>query len=141
MNEPMTPEEKLEEMRRWARAYPLSVFPEPDLKKAHKILKEHGMSLDVISASMARHVLSSIKRILDAPNAEPEPPGEVVMVIKWNGDLVLFNETQLLCQPFAIYPEAHEIGYDTDGQEFHMTLTPIKEAEILKRLKEMEDGK
>lgn len=41
----------------WHRAYPLGVFPEPDLKKAHEILKPHGMTVDAISASMGRHML------------------------------------------------------------------------------------
>ena len=48
----------LEEIVNWSKAYPLDVFPEPDLKKAHKILKANGMTLDAISASAIRHVVT-----------------------------------------------------------------------------------
>ena len=48
----------LEKIVNWSKAYPLDVFPEPDLKKAHKILKANGMTLDAISASAIRHVVT-----------------------------------------------------------------------------------
>lgn len=50
-------------VRVWANAYPLSVFPEPDLKEAAKVLKENGMTLDAISASAMRHVLKGVIEI------------------------------------------------------------------------------
>ena len=54
----------LHELDGWEGAYPLSAFPEPDLKRAAKLLKDGGMTLDAVSASNMRHVVSRI-----APNA------------------------------------------------------------------------
>ena len=56
----------VEAMRRivqWSEAYPLDVFPEPDFKKAHKLLKAGGMTLDAISASNMRHVVEGVGKI------------------------------------------------------------------------------
>lgn len=53
-------EEFLHELNGWERAYPLSVFPEPDMRKAADLLKAGGMTLDAISASNMRHVVSQI---------------------------------------------------------------------------------
>jgi len=47
-----------------AKAYPLDNYPKPDLKKAAKVLKEAGMTLDAISADAIRHVLGGIKNIV-----------------------------------------------------------------------------
>lgn len=55
----------LERISQWAKAYPLSVFPEPDFKMAHKALKEHGISLDAVSASNMRHVIKGVSKIVD----------------------------------------------------------------------------
>ena len=55
----------LRKIKDWCRAYPLEVFPEPDLKKAAKVLKEAGMTLDSISASNMRHVLKGIQKIIE----------------------------------------------------------------------------
>jgi len=41
-------------------AYPLKVFPEPDHAKAHELLQAGGMTLDAVSASASRWLLSSI---------------------------------------------------------------------------------
>jgi len=49
----------------WVKAYPLDIFPEPDLKKAAKVLKAAGMTLDSISASNMRHVLVGIQKIIE----------------------------------------------------------------------------
>ncbi len=57
--------EGLEKIRCWQQAYPLAVFPEPDLKKAHKVLKAAGMTLDTISAGAMRHVINGVKDIVD----------------------------------------------------------------------------
>ena len=57
--------EKLRKIRQWCEAYPLDVFPEPDFKKAAKVLKDNDMTLDAISASSMRHVLTGVKNILD----------------------------------------------------------------------------
>lgn len=56
---------KLCRIKAWTEAYPLNVFPEPDLKRAAKVLRENGMTLDSISASSIRHVLSHIKEIIE----------------------------------------------------------------------------
>lgn len=56
-------EDKLLQIETWARAYPLDVFPEPDLKRAREVLEAHGMTLDAISASNMRHVLNGIMDI------------------------------------------------------------------------------
>jgi len=57
--------EALERIQRWARAYPLTAFPKPDLKKANKALKAVGMTLDAISADAMRHVLNGIIEIVE----------------------------------------------------------------------------
>ena len=56
----------------WAKAYPLSVFPEPDFALAAKLLKDGGLTLDAVSASNMRHVLTGIQGLVaealkDAP--------------------------------------------------------------------------
>lgn len=57
--------EKMHLIKTWIDAYPISVFPEPDFKKAHEVLKQHGMTLDAIAASSMRHVLEGIKDIIE----------------------------------------------------------------------------
>lgn len=47
----------------WADAYPLTVFPEPDFKKAEEVLKAAGLSLTAISASNMRHVVEGVRKI------------------------------------------------------------------------------
>ena len=58
-------DDKLTMIENWCKAYPLDMFPEPDLKRAATILKAHGMRLDEISASNMRHVLTGIQKIID----------------------------------------------------------------------------
>jgi hypothetical protein len=48
------------EFQGWLDAYPLTMFPEPDLKRAAEVLKAAGMTLDSISASNMRHVAGLI---------------------------------------------------------------------------------
>lgn len=55
-----------QEILNWIDAYPLDLFPEPDLKKAAKVLKENGLTLDAISASNMRHVLIRMKETIEA---------------------------------------------------------------------------
>jgi len=50
----------------WCEAYPISVFPEPDFKKAHEVLKANGMTLDAISASNMKHVITQVQKMIDA---------------------------------------------------------------------------
>ena len=61
-------QDKMYQIKTWIDAYPLKIFPEPDFKKAHEILKQHGMTLDAISASNMRHVLKGIKEIIETDN-------------------------------------------------------------------------
>ena len=61
----MTDAEKLHQIRNWCDAYPLEVFPEPDFKKARRLLEAGGMTIDAISASNMRHVLRGVRRIID----------------------------------------------------------------------------
>jgi hypothetical protein len=56
----------------WSRAYPLTVFPEPDLKKARELLEAGGMTLDAISADAMRHVIEQVAKIARAA-LEPKP--------------------------------------------------------------------
>ena len=62
----------LQRIVQWAEAYPLDIFPEPDLKRAHQVLTDAGLSLDSISASAMRHVITGVEEIareaLDPPD-------------------------------------------------------------------------
>lgn len=56
-------------IEQWGQAYPLTVFPEPDFKKARALLEAGGMTLDAISASNMRHVVEGVQQIaVDALN-------------------------------------------------------------------------
>ena len=57
-------EDALTRIDTWAKAYPLDIFPKPDLKRAAEVLKASGMTLDSISADNMRHVLDDIKDIV-----------------------------------------------------------------------------
>jgi len=50
----------LRDIEAWARAYPLTQFPKPDLKRAAEVLSMNGLTLDAISADAMRHVLDGI---------------------------------------------------------------------------------
>ena len=54
-------EDALRGIDNWAKAYPVDVFPEPDFNKVANVLKSAGLSLDAVSASNMRHVLTGIK--------------------------------------------------------------------------------
>jgi len=58
-------EAALERIDNWAKAYPLKVFPEPDFKKVAEVLKAAGLSLDAVSASNMRHVITGVKDIVE----------------------------------------------------------------------------
>ena len=65
--------EALEGIVRWADAYPLDIFPEPDFKKAHELLKAGGITLDAVSASCMRHVVEGVGKIAkEALNQQQE---------------------------------------------------------------------
>ncbi len=47
----------------WSEAYPLKIFPEPDLKKCAELLNAGGITLDAVSASCMRHVVTGVGKI------------------------------------------------------------------------------
>ena len=59
----------LERVESWTQAYPLDVFPEPDLKRARELLAAGGITIDAVSASAFRHVLNGLDRIVAEPLA------------------------------------------------------------------------
>lgn len=54
-------------IERWQKAYPLDIFPEPDLLKAADVLKAAGMTLDAVSASNIRHALKALIAMMNEP--------------------------------------------------------------------------
>ena len=56
-------ESALQRIDSWSRAYPLDIFPEPDLKKARALLEAGGITLDSISAHCMRHVVEGVGKI------------------------------------------------------------------------------
>ncbi len=58
-------QDKIVDIKLWCVAYPIDIFPEPDLQKAAKVLKENNMRLDDITASNMRHVLKGIQAIIN----------------------------------------------------------------------------
>ena len=59
----------LKRLENWTEAYPLEIFPEPDFIKVKEALHEKGLSLDQVSASNMRYVVSKINDIVkDALN-------------------------------------------------------------------------
>lgn len=66
----------LEKIASWAKAYPLSVFPEPDFAKAHEVLTTAGMTLDAISASNMRYVITQVQKIVADAIAQQATQGE-----------------------------------------------------------------
>jgi hypothetical protein len=61
---------KLHKINQWCKAYPLDVFPEPDLAVADIILKAHGMGVSSIGASAMRHVLNGLQDIINTTEGE-----------------------------------------------------------------------
>lgn len=59
-------QERMDRIKSWCNAYPLSVFPEPDMTKAAEALKAAGLTLDAVSASNMRHVLKGVAEIAAA---------------------------------------------------------------------------
>ena len=53
----------LHRIRSWSEAYPIDIFPEPDLKKARELLEAGGITLDSISAHCMRHVIEGVGKI------------------------------------------------------------------------------
>lgn len=55
--------EHLARIEEWSRAYPETVFPMPDLKRAAEVLRAGGLTLDAISAHAMRHVVEGVGEI------------------------------------------------------------------------------
>lgn len=58
-------ENTLQKIKERCKAYPVEVFPEPDFPKVVKVLEQNGMTLDAIAASIIRHVLKDILKIIE----------------------------------------------------------------------------
>lgn len=56
-------EDALRRVVQWSEAYPVSVFPIPDLQKAQRLLQAGGMTLDAITADAMRHVVKGVGKI------------------------------------------------------------------------------
>lgn len=52
--------ETLGQIEAWSRAYPLDIFPEPDMKKVRALLEAGGITLDAVSAYAMRHVVETV---------------------------------------------------------------------------------
>ena len=61
--------EMIEGVRQWGNAYPIEVFPEPDLIKAHKVLTANGMTLDSIRDRKSTRLNSSHHAISRMPSS------------------------------------------------------------------------
>jgi NAD(P)H-flavin reductase len=81
----------LHELDGWENAYPLSCFPEPDLKRAAEVLKANGMTLDAISASNMRHVVSCIAPKARAALTAMPATGIVTEAMEKAGRLAALN--------------------------------------------------
>lgn len=57
--------DRLGDICQWCEAYPLDIFPEPDLHKARQLLEAGGITLDAVSASAMRHVLKGVLKIIN----------------------------------------------------------------------------
>lgn len=56
-------EEALYRIVQWCRAYPETVFSEPDFDKARTALESAGVSMDALHGTWARHLLKGIDKI------------------------------------------------------------------------------
>ena len=69
-----TMREALEQIVQWSKAYPLKAFPEPDFAKVRELLAAGGITVDAVSASNMRHVVTEVgaiaHRALGGSNAE-----------------------------------------------------------------------
>jgi hypothetical protein len=62
----------LQRIVQWSEAYPLDIFPTPDLKKARDLLAAGGITLDAISAHCMRLVVEGVGKIARAALGEQE---------------------------------------------------------------------
>lgn len=69
----------------WAKAYPLSVFPKPDLIRVNEVLKAAGLSLDSVSAECMRHVATKLDELFQPVRAAMSPHGDGVNYTRAEG--------------------------------------------------------
>lgn len=60
--------EKIEQIKKWVKAYPVEVFPEPDFNLAARALANAGINLDAITASNYRYILRGIEGLFERDN-------------------------------------------------------------------------
>lgn len=58
---PAAPDDFAQWVEQWAQAYPLDVFPEPNFQHVREALSAVGLSLDCVSASNMRHVITRVR--------------------------------------------------------------------------------
>lgn len=68
----MVSDEVMDRIKSWSEAYPLDIFPEPDFKKARKLLDAGDMTLDSVSASNMRHVITKVWDMLQSAKQRGE---------------------------------------------------------------------
>jgi hypothetical protein len=73
---------KLDRLYAMCQSYPLQVFPEPDLTLARQALSSAGISLDAVSATVARGVLERVLKIV----TEGEDRGEFRFLNQTKGE-------------------------------------------------------
>jgi len=57
--------EALHLLDNWVKAYPLEMFPEPDLTLARKLLEDGGVSYDALNVYSMRHVINGVEKIIN----------------------------------------------------------------------------
>ena len=57
--------EAIELLQNWVKAYPLDMFPEPDLKLARKLLEDGDVNYSALNVYAMRHVINGVRRIID----------------------------------------------------------------------------
>ena len=64
--------EALRRIVQWSEAYPIDIFPEPDFRAVRRALDAGGLTLDAVSASNMRHVVTGVGKIARARLAAHE---------------------------------------------------------------------
>ena len=66
-------QDALERIVSWSEAYPLDIFPKPNLAKARELLEAGGITLDAVSAHCMRHVIDGVGKIAREALADANP--------------------------------------------------------------------
>lgn len=56
----------LDSIAKWTEAYPVEMFPEPDMARATKALADAGIEIGAVSGKAMRHVVSGVARIISS---------------------------------------------------------------------------